>query len=552
MLPMKRHAVHATDRSSHRKALGGVSSIFLAAFTAAAGAQSTIGDAIQNQIDSQVESTVSDSLQQSVDAQVQSTVDQQVQSTVDQQVQSAVDQQVQSGVEQQVESGVEQQVQSAVEQQVESGVTSSVEGQIETGVEGAVEQHVEKTLEGAAGAALDAGEGLQGTLGQAAGAATGATGVGASGGSASSSSAPASNRAARFVAAVDAAGRTIERNVWIILVPAEHVDRIDSWGFDIQERRALPGLDRVLLRVTAPEDRNLAEAALQLALDAPGTRVDYNHVYRPEDRHAAGAVQLESRPVAAPRAEGLSVGIVDGAVSVDHEALRGARIVQEDFVPVSAPRPTAHGTAVASILVGQGGPVRGRLPGATLHAACVFFDDGSGNMTATTESLVEALAWLDAEDVPVINMSLAGPPNAVLEAAVDVVSGHGKIIVAAVGNDGPAAPPEYPAAYRSVIGVTAVDAVNRVYRYANRGPQVMFAAPGVGVGVAVSGGAYGTQTGTSMAAPYAAAAVVRALAHGRSPQTALAALEAAAVDLGPRNYDDIYGFGLIVDPDGGA
>ena len=56
--------------------------------------------------------------------------------------------------------------------------------------------------------------------------------------------------------------------------------------------------------------------------------------------------------------------------------------------------------------------------------------------------------------VPVINMSLAGPPNEVLKAAIKRALDAGHVIVAAVGNGGPASPPLYPAAYEGVIAVT--------------------------------------------------------------------------------------------------
>ena len=56
-----------------------------------------------------------------------------------------------------------------------------------------------------------------------------------------------------------------------------------------------------------------------------------------------------------------------------------------------------------------------------------------------------------------INVSLVGPRNALLERVVASLVSRGHLIVAAVGNDGPAAPPLYPAAYDGVVGVTAVD-----------------------------------------------------------------------------------------------
>src|SRR6185503_9291329 len=96
---------------------------------------------------------------------------------------------------------------------------------------------------------------------------------------------------------------------------------------------------------------------------------------------------------------------------------------------------------------------------------------------AAVDAVADAFSWLVGERVPVINVSLVGPPNALLEAVVLRVIARGYLIVAAVGNDGPAAPPLYPAAYRDVIGVTAVDAHRLVLVEAGRGSLVNFAAP---------------------------------------------------------------------------
>jgi subtilisin family serine protease len=206
-----------------------------------------------------------------------------------------------------------------------------------------------------------------------------------------------------------------------------------------------------------------------------------------------------------------------------------------------------HGTAVASILVGESRSLQPRLPGARLYAASVFFDDDAGDPAATTASLVASLEWLAAERVGVVNMSLAGPPNRVLEAALDVTVSRGALVVAAVGNNGPVGEPLYPAAYETVVGVTAVDSANRIYRYASRGRQVTFAAPGVRIKVAQSDGGYGIETGTSMAAPYAAAIIAQSMeARAAQPADAvLSSLEAAAIDLGDKDFDDVFGFGLI-------
>jgi subtilisin family serine protease len=116
-----------------------------------------------------------------------------------------------------------------------------------------------------------------------------------------------------------------------------------------------------------------------------------------------------------------------------------------------------------------------------LYAADVYCGLATGG---AVDAVSDALAWLVREHVPVINVSLVGPPNAMLENVVRLVIARGHLVVAAVGNDGPAAPPLYPASYPDVVGVTAVDARQRVLLEACRGKQVKFSAPGADMSAA--------------------------------------------------------------------
>ena len=109
--------------------------------------------------------------------------------------------------------------------------------------------------------------------------------------------------------------------------------------------------------------------------------------------------------------------------------------------------PEEHGTAVVSLLVS---PQFGVLPDAQLYVACVFYEDRRGGSLSEAQDLVRALDWLMKRRVPVINMSLSGPPNEVLRVAIKRAVEAGHLIVAAVGNAGPASPPLYPAAYEGV------------------------------------------------------------------------------------------------------
>src|SRR6185295_17270695 len=82
------------------------------------------------------------------------------------------------------------------------------------------------------------------------------------------------------------------------------------------------------------------------------------------------------------------------------------------------------------------------------------------------------------------------------------VQARGIKVVAAVGNDGPAAPLQYPASYPGVISVTGVDAQGRALPEAG---HLDFAAPGADMIAAFPGQGYTVVRGTSFAAPLAAA-----------------------------------------------
>ncbi|HUF74560.1 MAG TPA: S8 family serine peptidase [Gammaproteobacteria bacterium] len=441
-------------------------------------------------------------------------------------------------LEDEIEAQVEAEIEVQIEAQIESAVQTAIERQVESTVAESIELGIEVEVGETIGIGIDADAGIAGGLSEALDDLIG-------------SLTAESQDSARLAAGVDPDNRAIEAEVWVVLVPVQYADRIETWGFTLLERRDLEALDRVLLRVEAPEDREIAEAALEFALDAPGTVVDYNHVY--ESAIDGNAVDEPAgspgRPASSAGSSGapFTIGMVDSIVDPSHPALEGFVIEQRDFVPFANERTVAHGTAVASIIVGAAGGSMESARLEKLRAASVFFKDDGGNVRATTAGLVAAIDWLaGAPDLDVINMSLAGPPNELLEVALADLAMRDIVVVAAVGNNGPIGAPLYPAAYDTVVGVTAVDSSHRVYRYANRGRQVMFSAPGVRIPVASPSGGFSTQSGTSLAAPLVAALIAESMAAGPfSSAEALQRFQETALDLGERAYDEIYGYGLV-------
>jgi subtilisin family serine protease len=194
-------------------------------------------------------------------------------------------------------------------------------------------------------------------------------------------------------------------------------------------------------------------------------------------------------------------------------------------------RSAPHGLAVASLLAGG---AKG-----TVFSADVY---GAGPTGGSAEAVVRALAWLAQSRTSVINVSLVGPPNRALEAATKALVGRGVLLVAAVGNDGPAAPPAYPASYPGVLAVTGVDRRGKPLIEAGRALHVDFAAPGADIAAAQPNG-WGSVRGTSFAAPIVAGRL--AVLQEAAADNPLEALARQARDLGPKGPDKTFGRGLV-------
>jgi subtilisin family serine protease len=115
------------------------------------------------------------------------------------------------------------------------------------------------------------------------------------------------------------------------------------------------------------------------------------------------------------------------------------------------------------------------------------------------------------------------------------------VLVSAVGNDGPAAPPLYPAAYPDVIGVSGVDAHDRVLPESGSGDQVDFCASGV------VGRGRDALRGTSFAAPIVAhkAAQLLDAPHAGAAARVQQQLIGEARPFGARGRDPRCGYGLL-------
>lgn len=367
--------------------------------------------------------------------------------------------------------------------------------------------------------------------------------------------APAAPRAAAPAAPAAQPAFAPAELVALGLNPAD-LEALAVLGYRVLDARPLPSLGGPsVFRLSVPPGRSLDLARTELRAIAPGATTDYNHFYRTEQAPACDG------PACGPRSQigwplrpdapvpgcdpGGAVGMIDTGVNAAHPALAGrAEVIRLD-PRERAPSDSRHGTAVAALLVGApDSPTPGLLPAARLIAVDAFHKAGRDER-AEVFDLVTGLDLLAARGVQVVNLSLSGPANAVLERMVTVLFDRGILLVASVGNDGAQAGPAWPAAYPQVLAVTAVDARGAIYRRAVQGPHVELAAPGVQVWTAADDRGGRARNGTSFAAPFVTAAAHLLRGRGLDPRATRAALAASAVDLGDPGPDPVFGHGLL-------
>ncbi|MBC8131330.1 MAG: S8 family serine peptidase, partial [Rhizobiaceae bacterium] len=248
-----------------------------------------------------------------------------------------------------------------------------------------------------------------------------------------------------------------------------------------------------------------------------------------------------------------TIGMIDTGVNPEHPSLAAGRVeIIEVLAEGRRAASRVHGTAVALLIAGDpDSRTPGMLPNARLIAAEAFHRTGSGEETADAFDVVRGIESLADRNVDIVNMSFSGPANLLLERAIAALAERKVPVVAAAGNAGPRSEPLFPAAYPQAIAVTAVDASNRVYRQANAGDHIAFAAPGVRLWTAasVSGGRF--RSGTSYAAPFVTAALaIQRTIHPERPVAELVeGLASEATDLGNPGRDATFGHGLVKMPD---
>jgi subtilisin family serine protease len=299
------------------------------------------------------------------------------------------------------------------------------------------------------------------------------------------------------------------------------------------------GLDVALRAAQVRPGRSIEQVISELQALAPLASIAPHHLFRPSaDEVAAEAADAVTKSAPLPVTHYGHVGVIDTGADTSWPALTRSIVQTEGFADGGYTSRT-HGTLVSEIVARSG---------AQLTVADVFGLDADNRLIAPAAAIASALDWLVENHVRVINISIEGPDNVVLAHVIKRALADDVAIVAAAGNGGPGAAPAFPAAYPGVIAVTAVDENGQVYRRANRGDYIAFAARGVHVASeyeSTSSKSAKTVSGTSFASPVVAAAIARRLEGTAGLQGVIAELRGEAHDLGAPGRDTTYGWGEL-------
>ncbi|AGB15117.1 subtilisin-like serine protease [Halovivax ruber XH-70] len=229
---------------------------------------------------------------------------------------------------------------------------------------------------------------------------------------------------------------------------------------------------------------------------------------------------------------GADIAIVDTGIDQDHPDLQANLGNGADFTGTGSwDDDNGHGTHCAGIANADDNTegVVGVSTEATLHAAKVLDSGGGGNFS----DIAAGVEWVANQGYDVASLSLGGSTgSSALEDACQYATNNGVLVVAAAGNDGECSDcVSYPAAYDTVMAVSATDSNDDIASFSSTGPEIDIAAPGAGVYSTYNDGGYTSLDGTSMACPHVAGAGGQLMANGYSNTDARQQLTNTADDI---------------------
>jgi subtilisin family serine protease len=319
------------------------------------------------------------------------------------------------------------------------------------------------------------------------------------------------------------------------------------------ESRKFPLIDGTIGLFRITDRRTVAAVSRELAATEPSIRlVQANFRYVVQEQTA---VLTEGDPAqyalaklrlpeahALARGTNVTIAVIDSGIDAKHPEL--ANSIAESFDALGSKQgPHVHGTGIAGAIVAHA-RLMGSAPAARILAIRAFGASPNG-AESTSFVILKALDYAAAHGAQIVNMSFAGPKDALIERGIAATAARGIVMVAASGNAGAKSPPLYPAANTNVIAVSATDAQDKLFAASNRGGNIAVAAPGVDIFLPAPDEKYQMTSGTSFSAAYVSGLIALMLERNPAlkPDQVRSILMKTARDLGAPGRDDLFGAG---------
>ncbi len=241
---------------------------------------------------------------------------------------------------------------------------------------------------------------------------------------------------------------------------------------------------------------------------------------------------------------GIRIAILDTGVTASSAFGSAISYINLVGLPADPSMQNGHGTAVASMIIGNDYLTPGVAPGSSIISVRIAGDDGQGDSFTLAQGI---LAAVDA-GASLINISMGSFGDSVIvRNAIQYAIDRGALIVAAAGNNG-MDQVYYPAANKGVIAVGAVDALGNHLDFSNYGNEIDIAAPGYALNAAWTNNQAVSVSGTSFSTPIIvgtlAAIMTEAGSGNLTPAQAWNLLSAYLNDGGAAGADPQLGAGM--------
>lgn len=333
----------------------------------------------------------------------------------------------------------------------------------------------------------------------------------------------------------DSPARVMMRQVIVTLPPAPPTQwaslaKTLSQTYRLPQVGAFPlsslGVQCLVFRI--PPERSLQDVAKRLAADPRIESVQFNSIFQGlatvyNDHYAK--LQYGAQVIRADRAHRLSTGkgvkiaVIDTGVAVDHPDLQGRIVQTANFVKGGEQTfaQDRHGTAVTGVIAARANNaigIFGVAPEADIVAikACREQESGSRQAICSTWALAQAIDHAILEQVQLLNLSLAGPPDPLLLRLLTVAFDR-DIVVVAAAKEQEEQQLSFPASLDSVIAVLASDTHGNVRLASGATRPSLLAAPGVDILTTAPRNSYDFFSGSSLAAAHVSGIVALLLAR---------------------------------------